>query len=767
MRFACEHAGLQWCLPNVFVFPRAPLSQVAGRALAGVAAVVAATLARAAVEPVLETQSPFAFHIAAVVVAAWVAGFEGAFVSTVGSALAVNYFIMDARYALSVQPADLAGTAVFALVAGTIGWQTARWRAAERALLASREAMRERAERLEFQATLLEHAHDAISVRAADDTLTLWNRGAAQLYGWSAGEAVGRRVDDLLQTDVSTEREVIDALARTGVWSGQIRQRRKDGTPVVADSHQARIAAGSILAVNRDVTERERTLEALRENERRLTALMDASTESIWLVDRRTVLAANATAVKRTGRPFEELQGTRWQDLLPADVAAARTVRIEEVYRTKKPVRFEDDRAGMHFDHTFFPVFSEAGDVVAVATFSRDVTGQRRAEEELRAQAEQLLTANRLKDDFLATLSHELRTPINAILGWAQILQTGGLAQDRVRHGLDTIARNARLQAQLVEDLLDVSRIVTGSVRLDVQAVDIRQIIEHALDAVRPGAEAKQLRVSVATEPGLTLSADPVRLQQVLWNLLSNAVKFTPSRGAIHVSAHRRGGDVEVSVSDTGAGIGPDFLPHVFERFRQADSSPTRIHGGLGLGLAIVRHIVELHGGTVGVASDGLGRGTTFTVRLPAKPAPAAVNAGAGVVPIDRLRADLSGLRVLVVDDDPDAREVVSTLLGAAGGRVQCVASAGEALALLPEFKPHVLISDIAMPGTDGYAFIRTVRQALSPHARVPAVALTAYGSAADRQTALSAGYDRHIAKPVSGEDLVSTVASLAAQERA
>ena len=750
----------------MLVLSRTRLLKVGGRAVFAVLIVAAATLARAAVEPVLETNSPFAFHAAAVVLAAWVAGIEGALVSTVASSLAVNYFIMEPRYAFAVTAADFAGTVVFALVVGTIGWQTARWRAAERALVAGREAMRRRAERLEFQATLLEYAHDAISVRDADDNITLWNRGAGQLYGWTAGEALGSNLNELLQTDVPTEREIKETLTRAGVWSGQIRQRRKDGSLVIAESRQARIQSGFTLEVNRDVTERERALEALRENETKLTALMDATTESIFLVDRNTVLAANSTAAKRAGRSLEEIQGARWLDMLEDDVAMERSARIDEVYRTGEPVRFEDDRAGMHFDHTFFPVFGTSGEgVVAVATYSRDVTGQRRAEEELRAQTEQLLTANRLKDDFLATLSHELRTPINAILGWAQILLMGGLSPDRVRHGLNTIARNARLQAQLVEDLLDVSRIVTGSVRLDIQPVDVRQVVEHALDAVRPGAEAKQLRVSLAVEPGLTLSADPVRLQQVLWNLLSNAVKFTPPGGAIQVSADVNDGDMECSVSDTGVGIEVDFLPHVFERFRQADSSPTRAHGGLGLGLAIVRHIVELHGGTVAVHSDGPGRGATFTVRMPVRLTshePGARPPAGALAAADHVRADLTGLRLLVVDDDADAREVVASMLGAAGGSVQCAASAREALTLLPEFDPHVLISDIAMPETDGYAFIRTVREASSPHARIPAVALTAYGSATDRQTALTAGFDRHIAKPVTADDLVATVASLA-----
>ena len=303
------------------------------------------------------------------------------------------------------------------------------------------------------------------------------------------------------------------------------------------------------------------TERALRTSQQTMRSLINASTESIWLLDREQILLANTTAARRLGRTVADVVGTPWRSYLSDTVAATRARNLEHVFTTGRPVRFEDERDGIHFDHTFYPAFGEDGEVTAVAAFSRDVTERTSMEQELRAQAEQLALANRLKDDFLATLSHELRTPINAILGWSQILSTAEPTPDRLRKGLDTISRNARLQA-----------------------------------------------------------GDAVRLQQVLWNLISNAVKFTPAGGSVAVSAQPCDAEVIISVSDSGIGIAPDFLPHVFERFRQADSSPTREHGGLGLGLAIIRHIVELHGGLVAVASDGVGRGTTFTVRLPAAP---------------------------------------------------------------------------------------------------------------------------------------------------
>ncbi|MBS1818346.1 MAG: DUF4118 domain-containing protein [Acidobacteria bacterium] len=362
------------------------------------------------------------------------------------------------------------------------------------------------------------------------------------------------------------------------------------------------------------------TERALRTSQQTMRSLINASTESIWLLDREQILLANTTAARRLGRTVADVVGTPWRSYLSDTVAATRARNLEHVFTTGRPVRFEDERDGIHFDHTFYPAFGEDGEVTAVAAFSRDVTERTSMEQELRAQAEQLALANRLKDDFLATLSHELRTPINAILGWSQILSTAEPTPDRLRKGLDTISRNARLQARMVEELLDMSRIVAGGLRLELRRVDVAALVEQALDAIRPAAEARHLTITTEMQPDLAVQGDAVRLQQVLWNLISNAVKFTPAGGSVAVSAQPCDAEVIISVSDSGIGIAPDFLPHVFERFRQADSSPTREHGGLGLGLAIVRHIVELHGGLVAVASDGVGRGTTFTVRLPAAP---------------------------------------------------------------------------------------------------------------------------------------------------
>ena len=383
-----------------------------------------------------------------------------------------------------------------------------------------------------------------------------------------------------------------------------------------------------------------------------------------------------------------------------------------------------------------------------------------------RAEAE---AVNRAKDVFLATLSHELRTPLTAILGWARVLRDTGMDGESARHGLEVIERNAEAQHQLVRDLLDVSRIISGKLQLKTRRVGLAPIVEAALDSMRQAAAAKSIRLGAEYDDETDLvSGDPDRLQQVIWNLLSNAIKFTPKGGTVGVRVERYGSDVRVRVSDTGQGIAPEFLPHVFERFRQQDGSTTREHGGLGLGLAIVRHLVEQHGGRVTAESEGERRGSTFTINLPI----AAVKAAPGErepagPPPSRTSpedgpATLGGVRVLLVDDEPDARELLGMVLGWAGAEVSAAASAAEALELLRQKEVDVLVSDIGMPAADGYALIGRVREMTASRAgRTPAVALTAYASEEDRRRALAAGFDVHLPKPVEPAELISVIAGL------
>ncbi|HYO58570.1 ATP-binding protein [Archangium sp.] len=383
-----------------------------------------------------------------------------------------------------------------------------------------------------------------------------------------------------------------------------------------------------------------------------------------------------------------------------------------------------------------------------------------------RQRAEQ---ASRLKDEFLGVLSHELRTPLTAILGWVQLLRTQKLPPEKRERALEVIERNARAQTQLVEDLLDVNRIVSGKLRLEVRPTHLEKVIENAVDVVRPAAEARGIHLQVTLEPQAPpLQGDPDRLQQVVWNLLSNAVKFTPRGGSVTVSLTRGPSHVEIQVRDTGDGIAAGFLPHLFERFSQADASSTRRHGGLGLGLAIVRHLVELHGGTVDAHSAGKGQGATFAVRLPlvaprtgtaepvrASPPPTVRR------PIDYPK-EIQGRHILVVDDEKDSRELVATMLQEGKARVSTAASAAQALELLNREPPELLISDIGMPEMDGYALIREVRNRTPEQGgRVPSVALTAYARQEDRAAALQAGFDSHVTKPLEAAELLWVAASL------
>jgi signal transduction histidine kinase/ActR/RegA family two-component response regulator len=401
---------------------------------------------------------------------------------------------------------------------------------------------------------------------------------------------------------------------------------------------------------------------------------------------------------------------------------------------------------------------------------ARQVAAEReRLVEAERAARSEIARVSRLKDEFLATLSHELRTPLTAILGWARVLVRKKPEAEMLARGLESIERNAVAQARLIDDLLDMNRIVSGKVRLDLQRTDLHDVLEAAVDATRLAAEGKDIVLDVQAEPGCpAVAADPHRLQQVIWNLLSNAVKFTPRGGHIDVRLRHGPGQAELLVRDSGVGIAREFLPHVFDRFRQADASHTRSHGGLGLGLSIVKQLVELHGGSVSATSPGLDKGASFSVVLPLaargsdelEDEPASIHGGLGP-PIADL--DLRGLKVLLVDDEADTRDLVRQLLADGHAQVHTAASAAEALALLPALRPDLLLSDIGMPGCDGYQLIREVRR-LPPQqgGRTPAIALTAFARPDDRARALLAGYQAHLTKPIDSYELLAAVAGLA-----
>ena len=523
--------------------------------------------------------------------------------------------------------------------------------------------------------------------------------------------------------------------------------------------------------------------QAMRESEHRFRTLFEQSPLSIQIFapDGRCVLV---------NRAWQELWGSVPEDVRDYNVLSDPQLEssgVGEVLRgafagqtvSLPPIYYDPAKTGRPgrprwVVEQFYPVQNLDGKLLEMVLIQQDVTELKLAEQErgrlleaereARAAAE---SANRTKDDFLATLSHELRTPLNAILGWSQLLKMGGMEPDEFSHALDTIERNARVQAQLVEDLLDLSRIITGKLKLQAQPVDLPFTIDAAIDSVRPTATAKGITlIPVLDSHATPVMGDAHRLQQIAWNLLTNAIKFTPEGGTIQCFLTRGDAKAEFVVSDTGVGISPEFMPHIFERLRQADSSTTRRHGGLGLGLAIVRHLVELHGGTVSATSRGLGKGSTFTVTLPLVNTPRAVRPRPSNLPPrgDGLGGKpLAGLRLLVVDDEPDARELLGHILQGAGAQVKLVTSAAQALAELARVNPHVLLSDISMPDEDGYSLVRRVRTLPQQEGgSVPAIALTALARTDDRQEALLAGYQMHMAKPVEPEQLIEAVANLA-----
>jgi signal transduction histidine kinase len=424
-------------------------------------------------------------------------------------------------------------------------------------------------------------------------------------------------------------------------------------------------------------------------------------------------------------------------------------------------------RLAHRFEETEVRVATALANLAAAAISTAELYDE---QTRLREQAE---VASRSKDEFLAMVSHELRTPLNAIIGWTSMLRTGRLDEQTAARAVETIERNAKSQAKLIEDLLDISRIITGKLRLNIQPVELSSVIEAAVDIIRPAAAAKEVRLQVVldSEAG-PVSGDPERLQQIIWNLLSNAVKFTAKKGRVQVRLQRLNSHVEITVSDTGQGIKPEFLPFVFDRFRQADSSFSRMHGGLGLGLAIVRNLVELHGGEVSAYSDGEGQGATFTVKFPlmivhgpvsyqTAPRQWQEQSAAANVPFECPQS-LLGMRLLIVEDEPDARELLKLMLEQCGAEVKATESAKEAFQGLGEWKPDLMISDIEMPGEDGYSLIQRVRSAETRPGRLPAIALTAHARAEDRMRTLRSGYDAHVAKPVEINELVTVIESLA-----
>jgi PAS domain S-box-containing protein len=661
-------------------------------------------------------------------------------------------------------------------------------------------------------AALIESADDAIISKTLDGIITSWNKGAQRIFGYTADEVIGKPVTILIPKDHEDEEPTILARLRAGkrIEHYETIRVRKDGklldisltvSPIKGPNGE--IVGASKIA--RDITEQKQARRAFDEASARLKLALDAARLGDWSWDTQTdMVTLSETAANLFGiPPGPHMTWTQMNELLHPDDRQHAKVAVENALANHSDYDIEyrverADNTEVWVSSKGRGIYADDGTTVGMLGFLHDISIRKRNEETLQQQAEALLTLNqtaqtarseaeqaaaqnerlykqaeessRLKEEFLATISHELRTPLSAILGWTRMLRMGQLSPENAAKALDTIERNARAQAQLVDDLLDVSRIITGKLRMDVRPADPNSFIDAAVEAVKPAAEAKGVRVQKVVDTGaVSIPGDPVRLQQVIWNLLSNAIKFTPRGGRVQIYSQRVNSHLEIVVSDSGQGISPDFLPHVFDRFRQADQKTSRQHGGMGLGLAIVRHLVEMHGGSVRASSEGEGKGATFTVMLPIAPvyqvdaSGSRVHPGArDLLPANDITDRLDDLTILVVDDEADTRELLRQGLEYCGAKVRVAGSAAEALDELKVSLPDVVISDIGMPGSDGYDLIRQVRRL--PAARggkIAAIALTAYTRTEDRLQALRAGYDMHVPKPVELAELVAVAASV------
>jgi PAS domain S-box-containing protein len=632
-------------------------------------------------------------------------------------------------------------------------------------------------------AKVVESSDDAIVSKDLNSVITSWNAAAERMFGYTAAEAIGQSIRMIIPADRQSEEDLVISRIRAGeaMRNFDTIRQRKDGTlipisltvsPIYDDTGQV-VGASKIV---RDVTDRKRADVMAR----RLAAVIESSDDAIVTKNLDSIITSwNPAAERMFGYTAAEAVGKSVRMLIPEglgneeDTVLAK-IRAGEMVSHYETVRQRKDGTLLSISLTVSPIRDENGIIVGASKIARDITEQARLALENSRLYVEAQDANRMKDEFLAVLSHELRTPLNAIVGYSRLLRGGILTGEKAERGLEILERNATWLTQIVEDVLDVSRIVSGKIRLDVQPVSLPSVLGDAVATVQPAANAKGVVVQTIFDPRVgPVSGDPDRLQQVVWNLVNNAVKFTPRGGRVQVRLERVSSHVEIIVSDTGVGISAEFLPYVFERFRQAEAGTTRKTGGLGLGLAIVRHIVEMHGGTVRAASAGEGQGATFCVELPLMIVrPGGLDERREHPRTERREkltqlGDLHGIRVLAIDDEEDALSLLRVVLETAGAEVETVASPLVALERIEAFRPDVLIVDLGMPEMDGFELISRIRASNVPAVRdVPAAALTAFARSEDRTKALRSGFEMHLAKPVDPGELVASVATLVRRAR-
>jgi len=643
---------------------------------------------------------------------------------------------------------------------------------------------------------------DAVIASDADGHVSYMNATAESLTGWSMVEATGRPLADVFRIISEDTGERIENPASLVMQSGQVVGLANHTVLISRDGKERPIADSAapiqdgegnllgVVLVFRDVTLERRAEEAIAEQREWLETTLESIGDAVIATDvNGLVVFMNRVAEQLTGYAATAAEGRRCEEIFnivneqtrrTVDNPATRVLAEGAVVGlANHTVLIAADGRERPIDDSGAPILNRDGHTAGAVLVFRDITERRRTELERQAaiaERERLLEAERIarteaekasraKDDFVAMVSHELRTPLNAILGWTQLMFAKRNDPKLIDQGLDVVARNTRLQAQLISDLLDISRIVAGKLRLEMQNVDLGAIIGDAIETVQQQADVKGIELRTELdEMAFPIAGDPARLQQVVWNLLSNAIKFTVAGGEVLVKLRHVGADAELSVIDTGAGIQTEFLPFVFERFHQADRSITRRFGGLGLGLSIVKHLVELHGGTVRAESDGEGLGSCFTITLPTSTVDVKPDRRKTAPVLEEIDAALSleQVRVLVVEDEPDTREFLARLLTSQGAVVSTAASVPEALTVFASAQPDILVSDIGLPGADGYDLLQQIRaRNLADRGAIPAIALTAYARSEDRMRALTSGYQVHIAKPVESNELVAAIASL------
>ncbi len=776
-------------------------------------------------EPLLEP-TIFLLFFAAVAVISWYGGMAAGLLAIALSTLAISYFFLEPVFSILVASLDnILRLGLFVLVTTLISLLNSELRSAKQYLQVSEARFRKLVD--SNMIGVIVTKMDGAIAEANDAFLGMVGYSQEDLL---AGRVRWREMipPEYIKANDGAIPSLRDAarslLPRSGTVSFSTRGYANANAELTTkgvsqpfeneyirkdDSRVAILLSSALLENNPDniisfvvdLSKRKQLELALSKSEERYRAFLEQSSEAIWCIELEVSISPDCPEDEQIQHFYqyvylaecnnvmaqmygfscaEEIISARLGDFLvssdPDNIAYLRSF-IRSNYRLIDAESHEIDKQGnsKYFLNNLVGIV-ENGLLVRAWGTQRDITERKQAEQEreqllereqaARADAE---TANRIKDEFLATLSHELRTPLNAIMGWTQLLRSRKLNETTTVRALETIERNSKSLTQLIEDILDVSRIIRGTLHLNIHQVKLVPLVEAAIDTVRPAAQAKEISIKCQFNPEVGLiMGDAKRLQQVVWNLLSNAVKFTPKGGRVDVQLQPIESHVQIRVSDTGGGIAAEFLSHVFERFRQADSSSTRSHGGLGLGLAIVRHLVELHGGTVSAESPGMGQGATFIVNLPMKAISLEANTAeqlSSVVDVQEANnylPKLDGLRVLIVDDEADARHLLTTILREYGTQVIAAASACEALLALQEFHPHVLVSDISMPQEDGYTLIRKVRALPTEQGgRIPAVALTAYARTEDRTQALLAGFQLHVPKPVNPGELAAVIANL------